>query len=122
MGTRIFIEDLKVKASVGVYASEKKKKQPLLISFDGVLDESCRGHITDNVEDTVSYEVFLRESEALAQQKHFDLIEYFADQLAQNILKQTKLSQITIKITKPEIFKKQSAAVGVQITRSRNKA
>lgn len=116
---KIFIHDFSLKASIGVYEKEKRAKQRIILNISAELHPGCNGHISDNVDDTVSYEIFVSEAEKLAASGHFELAEHFAEKLAQNLLKNARLNSVEIKLEKPDILKKYAKSVGVKIIRTR---
>lgn len=110
------MRDLEIVMSVGIYPEEKKARQRVILSIEGVcaLDKD----LSDTIEQTVSYEDFVRISQEIAAKKHYNLLEVFCEDLASILLKDERLLSIKIHCEKPDIFKGNPTSVGIEIIRS----
>lgn len=113
----IFIEDLELQASVGIYDHEKKDRQPLLIS----LTLECLRNKTfqsDNIQDTINYEEIIQLIHTTANERHYNLIESLAEKIASDTLKIQDIHRITIEIRKPSVLgAKSGGMLGIKIER-----
>ena len=112
----IFIRDLVVKMSAGIYEHEKQAKQRVIIN----IDLEVKSNITKNlnsISDVVSYEDITNEVINTANSKHYDLLEVFAEDIAQTCLAEEQVISARIRVEKPDIIEN-TKSVGVEIIRS----
>ncbi|CAM2958358.1 dihydroneopterin aldolase [Legionella steigerwaltii] len=96
------IKALNVNTKIGVYAWEQCINQQLLI------DISIDTNFSDCQEDltkTIDYEALCKSVTLYVESKSFQLIETVANEVADLIKKQFKVSQITVGISKPRAIK-----------------
>ncbi|MBI1302159.1 MAG: FolB domain-containing protein [Alphaproteobacteria bacterium] len=114
---QVFIRDLTLEMSIGIYDHEKAKPQSVIINV--VIDvESNLENPPSSINDVVSYENITNQIEDLAKSKHFDLVETFAEDIAKICLSERKAFSASIKIEKPDIIHN-TKSVGVEIRRSK---
>lgn len=114
----ILIEDLLLPAEIGVLDSEKGRRQSVCFSVE---IETVPGY-RETVRKTgtfISYAdtVFFIQEKASAG-GHVDLVEDWAEAIAEFVLTNPLASRVTVKVTKPDIFD-DAGAVGIRITRKR---
>lgn len=114
--TTVFIRDLEIVMSVGIYPEEKLTQQRVILSIEGTCAIDVR---SDDIEQTVSYEDFVRIARDIAVIKHYNLLEVFCEDLASSLLKDKRLLSVNIRCKKPDIFKGNPKSAGIEITRSR---
>ena len=103
MKETIIIENLEIKASVGVYEKEKKTKQKIIINCEILL----KGHklpYLDELREVTDYGQFRRIVLDTVEKRHYNLIEYLADVIFQEFLKIETVDKIKILISKPDAF------------------
>ncbi|MCB9799375.1 MAG: dihydroneopterin aldolase [Candidatus Omnitrophica bacterium] len=115
---RIFLEALEIKCIIGIFDWERKKKQKVLIDIDFPADIR-RAAKKDHIRDTVDYKRMAKRTIHFVSQSRFQLIETLAERLAQIILKEFSLSELTLRVSKPGAVRG-SKNVGVLITRKRS--
>ncbi|TWB45426.1 dihydroneopterin aldolase [Nitrospirillum pindoramense] len=114
---RIFVRDLVVMAVIGIYDHEKRQAQRLRVNLDMmVLDR--QGQRRDDIADVVSYEDGVNIVRDLAAQGHLNLVETFAETVAQRLLKDTRVHSVTVRVEKLDVFP-DAASAGIEITRQR---
>ena len=104
MKETIIIENLEIKASVGVYEKEKKTKQKIIINCEILL----KGHkppYLDELREVTDYGQFRRIVLDTVEKKHYNLIEYLAHEIFRKILQIGTVDKIKILISKPHAFK-----------------
>ncbi len=112
---RIFIKELELQASIGIYEREKQAPQRIMVSvFMDV--ENDRAAESDTIEDTVSYEEVIDTIKKIAAARHYNLVESLAEEIATACLADKRVLNIELEITKPDIFK-DAAGVGIKIVR-----
>ncbi|MEO1112489.1 MAG: dihydroneopterin aldolase [Pseudomonadota bacterium] len=114
----ILIEDLLLPAEIGILDSEKGRRQSVRFSVE---IETVPGY-RDSVRKTgtfISYAdtVFFIQEKARAG-GHVDLVEDWAEAIAEFVLTNPLAARVTVKVTKPDIFE-DAGAVGIRITRKR---
>lgn len=104
---RVFVRDMVMDASIGVYDHEKVAPQRIRLNLD--LEVAGSG-VTG--EDGV---VAIR---AVAGQGHTTLIETLAERIAARCLQDARVRSVTVRVEKLDVFP-DAASVGVEIERSR---
>ena len=110
--TKVFVRGLKVEAWIGVYDHEHGRQQPLVIDVE--LDVSA-SHC-EQLGDTVNYETILHSAQAIAAEGHIDLVETFAERLAQACFADSRVTRARVRVEKPLALAPHAAAAGVEIT------
>jgi dihydroneopterin aldolase len=112
VGSRIFVHGLTVDAEVGVYPHERGRTQPLIIDVE--LDVAWAG--VERLSDTVNYETVVAAARAIAQSGHIELVEVFAERLADRCLSEPRVTRARVRVEKPEALAPHAAGAGVEIT------
>lgn len=100
MSDVMFIQGLKLHAQIGTHAWEKQIKQ--LIIFDAELTfDLARAAKSDQLEDTLDYSILCKKITEFLEEYSFNLIEALADALAKFILREFKITHITLRVAKP---------------------
>ena len=114
--TKVFVTGLKVQAEIGVYKHEIGRVQPLVL--DLVLDVPTAG--ADRLSETLNYESILEAARAIAGGGHIELVETFAERLAQACLADPRVTRARVRVEKPLALAPDAVAAGVEITLTRN--
>jgi len=117
MSDCIFIEELRVPASIGVYEWEKLVQQELIIDCSLELSLSAAG-ASDQLDDTVSYADVAQAYMELIQSQHHDLLEHLADKLVAKTFDTFAVTAVELKISKPSAVP-EAKSVGIRIRRTR---
>ncbi len=111
----VFIEKLKIPATIGVWEWERRIKQNLI--FD--LELGCDIRLSadrDNIDDAISYkEVAMRVGEFIADSK-FKLLETVAENVAQLLINEFSITWCRVRVSKPRAVEK-ADNVGIIIER-----
>ncbi len=111
---RVFIRDLVLDASVGVYAHEHARKQRVRINLDlGVLDEPGG---TDELARVVDYEAVAKRIRAVVGAGHVRLVETMAERIAAACLFDARVKLARVRVEKLDVFADAESA-GVEIER-----
>lgn len=111
----IFIEQLAIETTIGIYDWEQSVKQLLLIDIDIAWDNR-KSAKSDNILETLNYaDVAMMVTQYVERNKFF-LIERVAEEIAELLLTRFKLSKIKIKVCKPGAVVN-ARQVGVSIER-----
>lgn len=112
---KVFISDLEIIASVGVYAHEKRYKQRLLINMELRIRDAYDG-TTDRILDVYDYDNAIRAAESAVAGTHINLIETVAERIAERCLEHASVLGIRLRIEKPDV-QSPARSVGIEIER-----
>lgn len=117
MGTRhIFVRDLRLEASIGIFDHERETPQTLVVSITlEVGDQAVRD---GQLSDVVDYRRPVEHAHAILAEGHIDFVESFADRLATACLAERGVLAVTIRVEKPAAIPDAEAA-GVEVVRTR---
>lgn len=113
--TKIIIRGLRLDMLIGVHEHEKKKAQPVLINVEIDLTDP-RPSWNDDLSQTLCYDLLSRKIKSLADSRHYNLVETFAEDLAQLCLTNNKADFVLVEIVKIEALPN-AAGAGILIRR-----
>ena len=96
----VYIRELAIKATIGVYDWERDIKQPLSIDIDLGCDTAKAGQ-TDEIKDALDYRAISDRTIEFAEASQYQLVEALAENLAKVILDEFSLPWIRVKVSKP---------------------
>jgi dihydroneopterin aldolase len=118
LGTRhVFVRDLVISASIGVYQSEHEALQRIRINLDLAVAED--GDPRDALSRVVDYEAVANQARTIIASGHVKLVETLAERIADAILTDTRILRVCVQVEKLDVFA-DVGSVGVQIERFRN--
>ena len=114
---KIIIRDFLVRGIIGISQQERENPQDILINLE-ILTNLEQAGLTDNISDCVDYSVIAEKIRVCAETARRFTVEALAEDIAQICLEDSRISQVSIRIEKPEaiIYTK---SVGVEIVRTR---
>ncbi len=112
----IYIHDLTLIMSIGVFDHEKTTPQRVIVNAE--LHVNAGEYDDNDLGSTVCYDTVTQEIKAASQDKHYHLAEVFAEDIAALCLKNTRVQSVRIDVQKPDIMGN-GVRVGVKITRTR---
>ncbi|MFN4178381.1 dihydroneopterin aldolase [Phenylobacterium sp.] len=112
VGSKVFVRGIQLMAEVGLYAHERGRRQPLILDVE--LDIGFSG--VEHLSDTVNYETIVQAAQSLADEGHVELVELFAERLAQRCLADPRVTRARVRLEKPEALAPHAAGAGVEIT------
>lgn len=111
----VFIEDLRVDATIGVYDWERKIKQTL--SFDIEMAWDIRKAAdTDDLEYALNYKAVSKRIISFVEESHYLLVETVAAKVAEIILQEFGVPWVRLMLHKPGAVRG-SRSVGIRIER-----
>jgi dihydroneopterin aldolase len=114
----ILIEGLKVAAQIGILDSEKNRTQT--VCFD--IEMRTVAGYRQIVRETGTFVSYADAVEFILQKAasggHIDLVEDWAEAVAGFVLKNDLVEDVSVKVTKPDIFA-EASGVGIRIRRRR---
>lgn len=99
-------------AEIGVYPRERQGRQPLVVDVSLTLEPS---DADDRLDRTVNYETILTAAEQVASAGHVDLVETFAERLAQACLVDPRVKIVRVRLEKPGALQPAALAAGVEL-------
>lgn len=115
--TKIIINKMALNMFIGVHDFEKEQKQKVLVSVEATLTND--GHWqADELGNTLNYETLVNGISNIADRAHINLVETFAEEIAQLCLKDPRVNTVKVKVEKPDIFAF-IGSVAVEILRNR---
>ena len=113
-GDRIFVKNYTLPMQIGAYDFERGRTQDVRFSVAAEIEPIVRD--ARSMADIYSYDVILDAIRTLAGRGHTDLVETLALDLADTVLADNRVRQVTVTVEKLELGPQ---AVGVSLTRSR---
>ena len=117
---RVFIRDLVLSCSIGVYDYEKLAPQRVRLNVDVTAREPGAA-LDDDIAKVVSYDDLVKGIRAIAAEGHINLVETFAERVAALCLADPRVVTVRVRIEKPDVIV-EAAGVGVEIERRRSDA
>jgi 7,8-dihydroneopterin aldolase/epimerase/oxygenase len=114
---RVFVRDLEIMASVGVYEVEMRYEQRIIVSVELSVRDDYDG-VSERLADVLDYSAIVRDLELLVQSRHFKLIETMAEAMATSCLSDARVISVRVSVMKPDIMPS-CKAVGIEIERNR---
>ncbi len=109
----VFIRDLVLLCSIGVYEHEHEAPQRVRINLDLSVSES---HHNDNIDHVVCYETVSNKVRAIVAADHTNLCETLAEKIAEACLQDIRVQCARVRVEKLDVFE-DIASVGVEIER-----
>jgi FolB domain-containing protein len=115
MADKIFIQNLRIHAILGVRAWERETPQEILVSV--ALETDTRpAASSDRVEDSVDYSALAKEIRAHVEGARRFTVEALAEDIAQICLSRPQVRRAAVRVEKPGAVK-EADSVGVEIER-----
>ncbi len=112
----VFIHDLEIPASIGVYSHEKVDKQRIRINLDLAVREGDASAIDDDLANVVCYEAVVSGIRRLVDSGHVNLVETLAERIASLSLEDKRVRIARVRVEKLDVFP-DATSVGVEIER-----
>lgn len=102
MSNKILLQNMMFYGFHGVYEYEREQGQRFYVDVEISADLSLAGR-TDNVMDTIDYTVVYSHIKEVMENHRFQLLEAVGAHIAEEILKTTIATEVTIRIRKPAV-------------------
>ena len=113
----IFLEGLETRCVIGIFDWERKIKQKIRIDLK-IPTDVRRAARRDRIKDAMNYKAIAKRILSEVPKSRFYLVETLAEFVARLSLKEFRLREVTVRISKPGAIRG-AKDVGVQITRQR---
>jgi dihydroneopterin aldolase len=115
-GYRVFVRDLVVPCSIGIYPREKGLRRRVRVNAELAIDEPILGN--DEFADVVNYETIVAGIKAIAEAGHINLVETLADRVATLCLADRRVAAARVVIEKLDVYP-EAESVGIVLERRR---
>ena len=114
---RVFVRNLEIMASVGIFEVEIRYEQRIIVGIELDVRDTYDG-VSERIGDVFDYSRVVRDTEELCQSRHFKLIETLAEGICAQCLSDPRVLTATVQIEKPDIMAN-CKSVGIEIRRDR---
>ena len=101
---KLFIDRLRVQASVGILDHELLSRQALLISVGIEMPQASTLPEADSVQHVLDYRQLRDVAQQEAQAGHINMLETLAGRIAQRLLALPGVGRVRVRVVKPNIF------------------
>lgn len=112
---RIFLSEMKIETTVGIWEWEKRIKQQVIIDIEMSADIK-KAAATDQIEDTLNYKAVAKSVRKLVEESSFQLVETMAEKISELVIREHNVSWVRVKVNKPGAIRG-SKGVGIIIER-----
>jgi dihydroneopterin aldolase len=113
---RVFVRDLVVPCSIGIYPREKGLRRRVRVNAELAVAEPISGN--DDFAEAVNYETVVAGIKAIAEGGHINLVETLADRIATLCLTDRRVTAVRIVVEKLDVYP-ETESVGVLLERYR---
>ena len=111
----VFLRDMVLEASIGVYPHEHGARQRVRINVDlGVLEDPAT--LADRLDQVLDYEAVANRVRDVAMSRHTKLVETLAERIARECLSDGRVIVARIRVEKLDVFA-DVGSVGVEVER-----
>ena len=114
---RVFVRDLEIMASVGIFEVELRYEQRIIVSLELDVLDAYDG-VSERIGDVFDYSRVVRDTELLCQSRHFKLIETLAEAISRQCLADPRVLAVAVRVEKPDIIPS-CRTVGIEIRRTK---
>ena len=111
---KILIEKLELNMLIGISPEEKENTQRVIIDLEASIEPKT--NYEEDIANTVCYATIIEGIEKLVAGRHFNLVETFAEEIANSCFAYPMVNKITISVKKPDIIDN-AQAVGFSMTK-----
>ena len=112
---RIFVNNLRVQAILGIYPLEREQPQEVVISLE-IETECSKAAASKDLEDSLDYSTLADAVAELTITGKYLLIETLIEDIAQHCLRQPLVDGVSVQVEKPQAVLR-ADSVGVRIYR-----
>lgn len=112
---RIFIRELEMIGSVGVYEHEHRYEQRVVVSLELLVKDGYDG-MSDRVSAIYDYDLAIQAIKGTVSSGHFNLIETLAERIAEVCLSDKRVVSAQVQVEKPDLLPA-CRGIGIEILR-----
>lgn len=114
---RVFVRNLELIGSVGVYEHEHRYEQRVVVSLELEVRDDYDG-TSDDISSVYDYDLAIRAIKDSVASGHFNLIETLAERIAAACLSDRRVVMARVRVEKPDVLPS-CVSVGIEIERRR---
>ncbi len=114
---RVFVRNLELIGSVGVYEHEHRYEQRVVVSLELEVRDDYDG-TSDDISGVYDYDLAIRAVKDSLASGHFNLIETLAERIAATCLSDRRVIMARVRVEKPDVLPS-CEGVGIEIERRR---
>ncbi len=114
---KIFLNELKVDAIIGIWEWERKIRQTVVIDLEMSAD-IAKAAATDSIEDTLNYKKVAKRIQGFVGESRFQLVETLAERIAGIVRDEFGVAWVRVRVNKPGAIRG-SRDVGILIERGK---
>ena len=111
----IFLRDLEIDATIGIFEWEKRIKQKVRIDLEMGAD-IAKAAASDSIDDTLDYKAISKRIIQFVEDSRYELIETLIEKVAEILLQEFNIPWVKVTISKPGAVRG-SRDVGITIER-----
>ena len=111
----IFLRDLEINATIGIFEWEKRIKQKVRIDLEMATD-IAKAAATDSIDDTLDYKAISKRIIQFVEDSSYELIETLIEKISEIILNEFNVPWVRVTLSKPGAVRG-SRDVGIVIER-----
>jgi len=115
-GRRIFIRDLRIQVSIGIYDFELARPQAVVVNVDLCLAPPEKA-ADDKIANVLNYDVIHDGIVGLAKSRHFNLQETLVDAILDLCMAERQVVEARVSTEKPDVY--EDCRVGYEAVRRR---
>ena len=112
---KIFLNELKVDAIIGIWEWERKIRQTVVIDLEMSAD-IAKAAATDSIDDTLNYKKVAKRIQSFVGESRFQLVETLAERIAGIVREEFGVQWVKVRVNKPGAIRG-SRDVGILIER-----
>ena len=101
---KIYLDKLRLNASIGILEHELVSTQPLFISIVAELEKAADLPTFDDVSQVLDYRFLRNTAIEEATRGHINMLETLAGRIASQLLASPQITAVTVRVDKPNIF------------------
>ena len=113
----IFLRDLEIDATIGIFDWEKRIKQKVRIDLEMATDIS-KAAASDSIDDALDYKAISKRVVQFVEESRYELIETLIEKVAEILLKEFNIPWVRVTVSKPGAVRG-SRDVGITIERGK---
>lgn len=111
----VFIKDLRISTTVGIFDWERRIKQTISLDLEMATDNR-KAAASDNIDDALDYKMVAKRLIAFVEASEFQLVETLAERCAEIVMQEFQVPWLALTLNKPGAVRG-SQSVGVRIER-----
>lgn len=115
--TKIIVKNMVLDMSIGVHDFEKQEKQAVIVSVETTVANNPHWR-KDLIDNTLNYESIVSAIKHIANRGHINLVETYAEYIADFCLSDPMIQGVKVCVEKPDIFEF-ADSVAVEIFRTK---